>query len=134
MSIDAREELKQTYSLSQYNVCLSTLLSVHNIIYQFLQGWRLSLEITEKLCFYKLIKTNFVMEEYLRKGLNVKLLSNVRFSTLKLNIECGRFINLIRNERICKCCNMNTIENEYHFVMVCPAYRQFRLNLSFFLP
>ena len=36
------------------------------------------------------------MEEYLRKGLNVRLLSNLRFGTLKLNIDL--LINLVMKE------------------------------------
>ena len=30
------------------------------------------------------------------------------------------------NERICKCCNMKVVENEYHFILVCPGYKDIR--------
>ena len=113
---------------TQENISISFNVLNERLLDQFFQSWRSSVENSEKLCIYKLIKTDFVIEEYLCKGINVRLLSNLRFGTLKLNIECGRFINQPHNERLCQCCNMNSIETEYHFVMVCPAYRQLRLR------
>ena len=68
------------------------------------------------------------MENYLLNGFNVRMLSQLRFGTLKLNVKMGRYINQPRSDRRCKCCCMDCIENEYHFVMVCTAYRQFRLK------
>ena len=34
--------------------------------------------------------------------------------------------NIARAERICKFCNMSMIENEYHFLLVCPLYAELR--------
>ena len=50
---------------------------------------------------------------------------------LKLQVETGRYIGTIREERICQCCNMNVVETEYHFFMCCPVYRDLRIK---FLP
>ena len=47
-------------------------------------------------------------------------------SSHTLNIEKGRFDQTDRNLRICQCCNMKTIENEYHFLLVCPLYSSLR--------
>ena len=41
-------------------------------------------------------------------------------------IEEGRYRNADRNLRICQFCIMNSIETEYHFLLVCPAYREIR--------
>ena len=38
-------------------------------------------------------------------------------------VERGRYQNVERNGRICKNCNMNMVEDEYHFLLACPAYR-----------
>jgi hypothetical protein len=46
---------------------------------------------------------------------NVYLLTKLRSGTLKLNIELGRYNNTPRESRLCLCCNMNVVENEYHF-------------------
>ena len=37
-----------------------------------------------------------------------------------------RYESIPRNERICKYCNQNMTENEYHFLLVCPLYRELR--------
>ena len=49
-----------------------------------------------------------------------------RLSSHDLAIERGRHDNTGRNDRICKHCNLNMIENEYHFLLVCPIYRDLR--------
>ena len=47
-----------------------------------------------------------------------------------LAIERGRYENTPRDERICKNCNLNMVENEYHFLLVCPMYRDLRRKYS----
>ena len=37
-------------------------------------------------------------------------------------------MNIKREDRICKCCTNNAIEDEYHFLLVCPAYDTVRKN------
>jgi len=34
--------------------------------------------------------------------------------------------NIDRENSICKYCNLKAIENEYHFLLVCPLYRNIR--------
>ena len=61
------------------------------------------------------------------------LLAQLRLGILPLEIETGRFRNvkdavtgnfrkLREDERICKICEMNQVENEFHFICVCPKY------------
>ena len=38
-------------------------------------------------------------------------------------LEEGRFHNIERHIRLCQFCNMNMVEDEFHFVLVCPAFR-----------
>ena len=40
--------------------------------------------------------------------------------------QVGRFRNEEVNERVCEICTLLEIEDEEHFVCVCPAYDQFR--------
>ena len=35
---------------------------------------------------------------------------------------------LPRNERLCLYCNLNDIEDTYHFICICPCYNNLRLN------
>ena len=53
-------------------------------------------------------------------------LTRIRCSAHTLMIEEGRYRNIDRNQRLCTKCNMNVIENEFHFVLVCLFYRQLR--------
>ena len=55
-------------------------------------------------------------------------LGQFRISAHHLEIERGRYENIPRTERKCKVCNMNSIESEYHFLLVCPAYKELRRN------
>ena len=47
----------------------------------------------------------------------------VRLSSHQLEIERGRYTNIERNDRKCKQCDMNLVENEFHFILVCPKSR-----------
>ena len=87
------------------------------IIDQFVQQWSISVYGCEKLCIYRNIKVEFCQEKYLNNCSNVYLLTKLRSGTLKLNIELGRYNNTPRESRLCLCCNMNVVENEYHFVL-----------------
>ena len=55
-------------------------------------------------------------------------LARFRTSSHNLSIEKDRHINLTRDQRLCKSCNMKTIDSEYHFLLVCPTYRELRLT------
>jgi hypothetical protein len=49
---------------------------------------------------------------------NVQLLTKIRSGTLKLNVETGRYQNIVRENRTCISCNMNVLEDEYHFILL----------------
>ena len=68
------------------------------------------------------------------------LLAQLRSGILPLRLETGRFQNirdentghfgkLKVEERVCTLCNLNCIEDEIHFVLVCPKYAQIRSPL-----
>ena len=44
-------------------------------------------------------------------------------------IEEGRYRNIDKNNRICPYCNMKLTEDEFHFLLVCPAYRDLRQSM-----
>ena len=56
-------------------------------------------------------------------------LSRFRCSAHKLMIEEDRYRNIGRMHRLCQYCNMNIIEDEFHFLLVCPAYRDIRISI-----
>lgn len=97
----------------------------------FLQSWFSDLRNSSKLNTYTIYKEVFELEKYLCCISNIKhriALTRFRCSAHKLNIEEGRYRNIERQERLCTKCNMQIIEDEYHFALVCPFYRDLRLQ------
>ena len=70
------------------------------------------------------------MEKYLKLNMDKykkSLLYNLRFGTLNLKIESGRFSKTPRESQICKLCNTD-VENELHFLFVCEKLQQEPVN------
>jgi hypothetical protein len=66
---------------------------------------------------------------YLKKAIpNVyeQCVSKFRMSSDKLEVEHGRYYNVVKNQRICKMCSKSEIEDEFHFLLVRPCYNNFR--------
>ena len=53
-------------------------------------------------------------------------LTKLRLSAHDLAIEIGRYIKVPREQRVCFHCNINVVETEYHFLLVCPKYKELR--------
>ncbi len=93
-----------------------------------------------KLDTYFKHKKNYDYEEYLdMKHQKKYLLTKFRLSNHCLRIETGRHeritningkkVILPRNQRLCTYCNLNTIENEIHFLLECPIYQNYRKDI-----
>jgi hypothetical protein len=96
-----------------------------------MQSWSDSIKNMNRLEFYAAIKEEFKFEKYLDEIMNVKqrkALTKLRCSAHNLQIEIGRHQKTPRNERHCKICKSKSIENEYHFVLICPILRELRLR------
>lgn len=100
------------------------------IIDSFIQQWYGSLDTSPILKSYKLFKLQFQYEIYLDVlPSNLRFyISRLRLSAHSLRIQTGRYARnrIPRNERYCTYCNTNDIEDEYHFVCVCPCYINIR--------
>lgn len=87
--------------------------------------WRNRIKnITEnsKLHIYGKLKSEIKIEQYLLEISNFKtrqLFTKFRVSDHKLEIETGRYQNIPRDKRLCKFCNSNEIDDEYHFLLNC---------------
>ena len=98
----------------------------------YFTNWRNSLEDSPNLASYKEFKTLLNPERYLTivKSFFVrKQLAKFRCSNHKLAIEEGRYKNIPSHLRICTCCKTGYVEDEYHFIMVCPTLATLRLHL-----
>ena len=56
------------------------------------------------------------------------ILCKFRCSSHNLLIEQGRHMNIERMHRLWQNCNSNVIEDEYHFLLACPACRHLRIK------
>ena len=71
------------------------------------------------------LNMDFNIETYL-SCINVNAyrisLTKLHLSCHNLEIESSRYLNIPGAGRVCTHCNMNVIESENHFLLVCPKY------------
>ena len=87
-----------------------------------------------KLRTYRTYKTELHVEPYLLLNvskLQRRSLAKLRLGVLPLAIETGRHSRPITplDQRLCKLCNMNTVESELHFLVQCPLYEDQRVYI-----
>ena len=98
----------------------------------YINQWNQGLNQSESLTLYKELKQSFEMSPYLIILQNRELkraISKLRLSSHPLNIETGRHRRIgriDRSNRKCTLCNLNDIEDEFHFTLICPAYENIR--------
>ena len=113
--------------INQYDI----QVIVKRLYDQYLQRWTENISNSSKAETYYLFKENNTLEieSYLSGIKNVShrvCMTRFRCSAHNLRIEEGRSRNIDREQRVCTNCNMNVIENEYHFLLVCPLYSKIR--------
>ena len=75
------------------------------------------------------MKTNFEPSPYLHRMSNSshrKMSSSLRLCFHQLCIVTGRSRNIDRSNRKCKLCDLDEIEDECHFLLICPYYKTLR--------
>ena len=95
----------------------------------YISGWHESVNSSTSLVLFKELKQNFERSSYLRVLNNTKFrntIAKLRLSSHKLSIETGRHNKIARNERICQLCLKSDIEDEYHFILICPKLEDLR--------
>lgn len=123
-------ELGLTYVWLQQNERIIPFsLIKQRILDCYKQSWYANINNSNRLLMYSRFKHDFAFENYLdfiqEKKFKIAL-TKFRLSSHDLAIERGRFENVNRDNRLCKHCNLNMVENEYHFLLVCPLYRDLR--------
>ena len=86
--------------------------------------WRQEINRKGKLECYQKLKTEWGREEYLdfTEVWRRKWITMFRGSNSDLLIETGRWINLQREDRKCRFCAQNVVEDEAHALLECKAY------------
>jgi hypothetical protein len=133
-------DILMKYDLDQYwNVNISKLYTfkewkncICNRIYEY-ENSKLLCNISNnmKLNFYSSFKLHSGIEKYLLYDLGeyykgVFELCKLRICAHSLEIEAGRWNNTSRNNRICKLCSLGVVEDELHYICVCPFYNSIR--------
>ena len=99
---------------------------------QFIQSWYASISNSQSLELYRHFKTNFCYESYLDEVPSKFRIafSKFRMASHQLRIVTGRYGNnrIERNQRLCNICNSGEIEDEYHFLIICDAYKDIRVK------
>ena len=93
------------------------------------QQWRANILESPKLQTYKEFKTLLNPERYLTIINNFYIrrsLAKLRCSDHSLTIEKGRHLKIERSLRLCPCCTLSCVEDEFHFLMICPAFKDLR--------
>ena len=81
--------------------------------------------------YYTKFKDSFCYEDYLDKCLNDKhrkSFTRLRISSHSLEIETGRYNGVERSNRLCKLCDQNLVESEYHFLLCCTKFSAIRIK------
>ena len=73
------------------------------------------------------LKQTYEMERYLNsKNFEIRnTIPNQKLSSNKLAVVTGKWYK-IRKKVLCNFCNLNAVEDEFHFLINCPNYRKFR--------
>ena len=96
------------------------------------QMWRAKMEEMSKLQVYRLFKIDFNVEPYLSLNIPHRFivsLAKFRTSNHDLEIEHGRHLGIVRENRLCKLCgkqNKIYIEDEFHVLYQCDTYNDIR--------
>ena len=106
-----------------YRIIKNRLIDIYR------QNIMASIENSAKCSMYRHLVDNFCIQYYLTKPLDTyckQLITRYRTSSHSLYIERGRHNNVPRNMRICNHCSLNDIEDEFHFILKCPLYKDIR--------
>ena len=98
---------------------------------QYINEWNQKVSLSTSLQLYKEIKSTIDICSYLNKLTNIKYrkaISKIRLSSHNLNIEIGRHRQIERNNRKCPFCDLNELEDEYHFILICPQYCDIKIR------
>ena len=108
------------------------LVFKQRVVDVFKQNWFNDIARNGTLVLYKEFKQYFEYENYLTE-LPSKLripLAKLRLSSHQLLIETGRYSQnrTERAQRLCTLCDRSDVEDEYHFVIICPLYSHLRVS------
>ena len=125
------EELDISTMFDQKAVC--DLPYVETKVREIMQeSWKRQVIKKTKLRTFVSFKEEIALEpfvKHLTSRYARSAFTQFRHGILPLKIETGRFKNLAIEDRICELCQLNCIEDESHFLCICPLYSDVRVPL-----
>ncbi len=97
---------------------------LHN---QFCDEWKIETQNKPKLRTYVQFKESYNVEQYVLSFMNRghrSYLAQLRCGILPLEIETGQWYNISAENRVCKVCKTNSVENEINFIFHCNLYHE----------
>ena len=97
-------------------------------INMFFQSWTCTLNNSSRYCLYREFKSILAPEKYLSNIIDKRLrimLVKFRCGLLRLKYNEGRWLGIDKEQRLCTFCNLG-VEDEYHFLFICPLYSNLR--------
>ena len=94
--------------------------------------WRNSIMNAPKLRTYMTLKTEYELEQYVKLNLaknERSVLAQFRCGILPIRVETGRYVGELLEERLCRFCDLQSVETECHFLINCPFYNDIRTNI-----
>ena len=78
--------------------------------------------------FFTELKQTYEKERYANlKNFEIQnALSKLRLSSNKLAVVTGKWYSIKKENRLCSFCNVNAIQDEFHFLIDCPNYKKLR--------
>ena len=131
-SIDFGDKYLNALNNTQ-NAIISIDAAKDKLMLKYKHKWGNDVASQTKLDNYKIMKHEFGAEEYVKFVMSKKLRSTLvqlRAGCLPIEIELGRYLQIPRNERLCKQCTSGTVENEKHFLFHCTRYSDIRHDLT----
>jgi len=131
--INMMEHIRAKYEPDNNKAMLNKSVTKKLISSQYVEFWQRKITNERKMRSYNSFKSNFVYEEYLNMGNanHRKSMTRFRISAHRLEIERGRYTTpqTPPENRICKRCTLQEVEDEFHLIMKCPNYVTLRLTL-----
>jgi hypothetical protein len=109
------------------------LTSAKDLIRDFYSDkWSQDIHTVPKLRTYNTFKRDNKCEPYVKLNLaknERSLLCQLRVGILPLRIETGRYVGEAPEQRLCRFCSLNMIEDELHFILNCELYNNIRNDI-----
>ena len=97
----------------------------------FIQKWHSNIANNSVYTSYRIFKKEFNQEPYLKLLPKNCVIELFRFRTTNspLPVNHQRFLGIERHERLCKKCSLDEIGDEFHYLLICPFFKNDRKKL-----